>query len=150
MLKNNDLLYNITKKKNKFVCTNINIMKKIVVGILLLLIGLFFVYKFVYHEHRDISNEKAVFTVSVPQLLKEYVADETKANAKYLDKSIIVKGKITSVDMANKAVVIDEKVFVILTNLDDVKANSEVAVQGRLIGYDSLLEEIKIDQAQIK
>ncbi len=125
-------------------------MKKIIVGILIVLIGLFIGYKFIYHEHRDIANEKAAFTVSVPQLLKEFVTDETKANAKYLDKSITVKGKITSIDMANKTIVVDEKVFVILTNSNDVKVSSEVSVQGRLIGYDSLLEEIKIDQAQIK
>ena len=111
---------------------------------------MFIGYKFIYHEHRDIANEKAVFTVSVPQLLKEFVTDETKANAKYLDKSITVKGKITSIDMANKTIVVDEKVFAILTISNDVKVGSEVSVQGRLIGYDSLLEEIKIDQAQIK
>lgn len=125
-------------------------MKKIIVGLLIVLIALFIGYKFIYHEHRDIANEKAAFTVSVPQLLKEFVADETKANAKYLDKSITVKGKITSIDMANKTIVVDEKVFAILTISNDVKVGSEVSVQGRLIGYDSLLEEIKIDQAQIK
>lgn len=125
-------------------------MKKIIVGIVFLLVGLFVVYKFVYHEHRDIANEKAAFTVSVTQLIKEFVTDEAKANTKYLDKSITINGKISSVDVENKAIVLDEKVFVILTKPSDSKVNTQVEVQGRLIGFDSLLEEIKIDQAQIK
>ena len=50
----------------------------------------------------------------------------------------------------NKYNVLDEKVFVMLTNSIQVKLDEEVVVQGRLIGYDSLLEEIKLDQAQIK
>lgn len=125
-------------------------MKKIVFTILILIVGLFVAYKYLYHEHRDIATETAAFSVSVNQLLKEFTEDETKANSKYLDKSIVIKGKITSVDAANKTIVLDEKVFVILTNSPEVKLNTEVSVQGRLIGYDSLLEEIKLDQAQIK
>ena len=32
----------------------------------------------------------------------------------------------------------------------DVKQIEIITIQGRVIGYDSLLEEIKIDQAEIK
>jgi hypothetical protein len=125
-------------------------MRKIVIGIVVLILGLVLGYKYLYHDHRDISTEKAAFSVSVSQILKEFVADEAKSNLKYLDKSITVKGKITNIDNVNKSIVLDEKVFVILTNSIHVKLNEEVVVQGRLIGYDSLLEEIKLDQAQIK
>ncbi|MES2863322.1 MAG: hypothetical protein V4666_04330 [Bacteroidota bacterium] len=125
-------------------------MKKVVIGFVVLMVGLFLVYKYLYHEHRDIATEAPSFSVTVNQLLKEFTENETKANSKYLDKSINIKGKITSVDNANKTIVLDEKVFVMLTTPTDIKMNSEISVQGRLIGYDSLLEEIKLDQAQIK
>lgn len=125
-------------------------MKKIVISSLVLILVLFLGYKYLYHEHRDIATEKAAFSVTVNQILKEFVADETKANAKYLDKSITVKGKITTIDSVTNSVVLDEKVFVLFTNSTNVKLNENIVVQGRLIGYDSLLEEIKIDQAQIK
>ena len=125
-------------------------MKKIVISSLVLILMLFLGYKYLYHEHRDIATEKAVYSVTVNQILKEFVADETKANAKYLDKSITVKGKITTIDSVTNSVVLDEKVFVLFTNSTNVKLNENIVVQGRLIGYDSLLEEIKIDQAQIK
>lgn len=125
-------------------------MKKIVIALLVVLVGLFLGYKYLYHAHRDIANEKAAYSVTVSDLLKEFMKDETKANAKYLDKSISVKGKVTSIDLVNKTIVIDEKAFVLVTNNSAVQMNAEVTVQGRLIGYDSLLEEIKMDQAQIK
>lgn len=126
------------------------IMIKIVISIVAIILVLFLGYKYLYHEHRDISTETAAFSVGVSQLLKEFTEDETQANSKYLDKSIVIKGKVTSVDVQSKTIVLDEKVFVLLTNSPIVKSNEEVSVQGRLIGYDSLLEEIKLDQAQIK
>lgn len=125
-------------------------MKKLIVAFLLLVVVILVAYKYMYHEHRDIANEKSVFSITVSELLKDFVADESKANAKYLDKSITIKGKITNIDLPNKSIVLDEKVFVILGTSTDVKLNSNVSIQGRLIGYDSLLEEIKIDQAQLK
>jgi hypothetical protein len=76
--------------------------------------------------------------------------DEAKANLKYLDKSIQITGKVTNVDIANKTIVLDEKVFVLLKDANVVKLNETILVKGRVIGYDSLLEEIKIDQAEIK
>ena len=125
-------------------------MKKIVIIFGVLIVCMLVGYKYLYHEHRNIANEEAAFTISVNDLLKDFTVNESKANAKYLDKSIAVKGKITSIDNVNKSLVIDEKVFVLLTNTTNLKVNEEVSIQGRLIGFDSLLEEIKIDQAQIK
>jgi hypothetical protein len=125
-------------------------MKKTVIAFLVLIVVMLVAYKYMYHDHRDISNEKPLFSITVNELLKDFLADENKANKKYLDKSITIKGKITNIDLSNKTLVLDEKVFVILTVSKDVSINNEVSIQGRLIGYDSLLEEIKIDQAQIK
>lgn len=125
-------------------------MKKIIILLLVLIVGVFAAYKYLYHEHRDIAKEEATFSVTVKQLLQEFTENETKANSKYLDQSIVVKGKITNVDTAAKTIVLDEKVFVLLNELTNVQSGAEVSVQGRLIGYDSLLEEIKLDQAQIK
>lgn len=123
--------------------------KKLIIFVVLLL-GLYLGYRYIYHDHRDIANEDAAFSISVKKLIKEFESDETKANAKYLDKSVLITGKITSVDMSTKTIVIDEKVFAILSQTTDVKVDSNISVQGRLIGYDSLLGEIKLDQSTIK
>jgi len=146
------LIFNTILQKNilSLYVQQCNFMKKIAIGFLILILGLFLGYKYLYHEHRDIATETPSYSVTVNQLLAAFTQDETKANSKYLDKSISIKGKVTSIDQANKSIVLDEKVYVILMNSTDVTLNSEVLVQGRLIGYDSLIEEIKLDQAQIK
>jgi len=125
-------------------------MKKVVFILLVILCVLFLSYNYLYHEHRDISNEKAVFSITGTKILQDFSVDESKANFKYLDKTVAVKGKITSIDALNKTIIIDEKVFVLLKKTVEVKQNEVITIQGRVIGYDSLLEEIKIDQAEIK
>jgi hypothetical protein len=125
-------------------------MKKVVFILLVILCVLFLSYNYLYHEHRDISNEKAVFSITGTKILQDFSVDESKANFKYLDKKVAVKGKITSIDALNKTIIIDEKVFVLLKKTVEVKQNEVITIQGRVIGYDSLLEEIKIDQAEIK
>ena len=125
-------------------------IKKIATGLLIFLVILFLSYKYLYHEHRDISNEKALFSLTATEILQDFLLDESKANLKYLDKSITITGKITNIDTKNNTIVIDEKVFVLLKKIPVVKQSEVIIVQGRVIGYDSLLEEIKLDQAEIK
>lgn len=46
---------------------------------------------------RNISKEKAVYTVEAKQLISEFKKDEDSATKKYLDKTISVKGEIKSI-----------------------------------------------------
>lgn len=125
-------------------------MNKKLIIFVVLVIGIYLGYKYLYHDHRDIAKEDAAFSLSVKELVKEFEADETKATAKYLDKSVLITGKVTSVDLPSKTIVIDEKVFAIMSQTTDVKVGSNTSVQGRLIGFDSLLGEIKLDQSTLK
>ncbi|MBA0883199.1 OB-fold protein [Flavobacterium undicola] len=125
-------------------------MKKIILVVLFLLLlvgGYFYIYK----EHRDIAKEEVSYNIAVPTLFSEYQSNESAANTKYLDKTIEVSGKVSSLNMETKSIVLDEKLFA--TFLDKIpstiKPNSQMKIKGRLIGYDSLLEEIKMDQCII-
>jgi hypothetical protein len=125
-------------------------MKKILIGALVVFVLLVILYKYLYHQHRDISKEKPFFSIASNQILNDFTKDETKASLKYLDKSILIEGKITSFENTNKTIVLDEKIFVILRENELVERNKMVKIQGRVIGFDSLLGEVKIDQAEIK
>jgi len=142
--------HNITKYLINLSMQNKKYIKKTATGLLIFLVVIFLSYKYLYHEHRDISNEKALFSLTANEILKDFLLDESKANLKYLDKSITITGKITNIDTKNNTIVIDEKVFVLLKKIPVVKQSEVIIVQGRVIGYDSLLEEIKLDQAEIK
>ena len=70
------------------------------IGIVLLcLVGRgFFLYD---KPHKDVSDVKADITMRAADLYHEYSADETAANAKFINKTIAVTGVISEVNKAN-------------------------------------------------
>lgn len=127
--------------------------KKKVVLILggILLLALFFGYRYINQEHRDISTEKAVFEVGAQQLSNDFKNNEEEATKKYLNKTLQVKGQITTVEANSGS--LDNAVFFILGHKETVVQKSlkgkVVTIKGRCIGYDNLLEEVKLDQTTI-
>lgn len=108
-------------------------------------------YAYIYQNHRDITSEKVVFSVTPAEIIKEFSANETIANKKYLDKTILVAGKISAIDSKGNALVIDDKVFASFEKKMPATLTiaSDVKIKGRFIGYDNLLEELKMDQCSI-
>lgn len=122
-------------------------MKKIVLTLLVVLAVLFVLYKYLYKSHRDIANEEVLFTTTASVILDEFKKDEVAANSKYLDKTIIIYGKITALDLKEQSVTIDAILFGKLSDTESsLKINDSIRCKGRFIGYDELLEEIKMDQ----
>ena len=123
--------------------------KYLVVSLLILILSVIIGYNYMYKEHRDISSEKADFTLTSQDLVNEYQIDLDEATAKYLDKTIELSGKVTDVESDNftlNNVVIcysDSLTIQSLNITDNIKA------KGRSIGYDELLEYIKLDQVTI-
>jgi hypothetical protein len=126
--------------------------KKIIIVLLILLVAAFGVYKFIYKEHRDIASEDVTYSETVLQVFDAFQKDATKANAKYLDKTIQISGKITNIDSQNKMITVDEKLSARFTNSvpANLKPQNPVILKGRVVGYDDLLEEIQMDQCTIK
>lgn len=73
-------------------------MKKIIlIGIVGILIAMFVAYSQYNKPHRNISEEKADFTVTANQIFDDFENDEKSANEKYLDKVIEVSGTIIDI-----------------------------------------------------
>jgi uncharacterized protein YacL len=125
--------------------------KKILIGIFLLVLVIIVGYFYVYKSHRDIKNEQVSYEVSAAKIFIEFQTNELEATSKYLDKTIIVSGKIVNLDPVTQSLVVDGKVFATFLNEfpSEIKLNSQITIKGRLIGYDSLLEELKMDQCII-
>ena len=121
---------------------------KILLILLFILIVGYLIYSYVYKSHRDIASEKGCYLVTANALHNEFKTSEQKANAKYLDKTIEVYGKITTIDVAENAIIIDDKMFCIFKDKlpSNLQLLSNVKIKGRFIGYDDLLEELKMDQ----
>lgn len=128
-------------------------MKKIILIVLVVLLaiasGLYF---YMYKNHRDIASEEASFSIAVKDLESEFIQNDSLANKKYLDKTIEVYGKITSMDAKTKIIVLDDKMEG--TSQQSISqgltVEKQVKMKGRFIGYDDLLGEFKMDQVTIR
>lgn len=125
--------------------------KKILYGIIIIVIFSFFVYRYMYQDHRDISAETATFVTSVPELEKEFVANDSLASLKYQDKTIEFSAKVTALDPENKAIILDSKIFATFNDSisKEIILGKTLRIKGRFLGYDELLEEFKMDQTSI-
>jgi tRNA_anti-like len=127
-------------------------MKKKIFILVILLIGLLTcAYFYVYQDHKDVAAASADFTISVADLQREFMENDSLATLKYQDKVVELSGIITAVEVPSKSIVIDEKLFAVFDAAipSEVKNKDKVTIKGRFLGYDELLEEFKIDQVSL-
>lgn len=125
-------------------------MKKLIIILVVLAIGGFFGYKYLYQSHRNIEEEDASFELEAISLVKEFSENTELASMKYLNKTIIVKGALTEIE-SNSLMLANAAYCTFDTNHDilETHLNSVYSIKGRCIGYDELLEVVKLDQASI-
>lgn len=124
--------------------------KKLLIVCFFVIITAVLIYNYVYKSHRDISNEKESFAISVIDLKNDYRKNDSLANAKYLDKTIVIYGKITSLDLANRILSVDTSLSAIMKESGvSLNLNDSIKLKGRFIGYDDLLEEFKMDECSV-
>lgn len=115
---------------------------------MVVIIGLigFFAYNYLmYGSARNLTTEKTIFTVTSASITSEFTTNIEKANKKYLEKAIAIKGKITASN--GNEVILDEIVICNLKNQDlSIKKKQMATVKGRVVGYDDLMGELKLDQ----
>jgi len=80
-------------------------------------------------------------------LVNEFAINPSASEKKYLNKTIEVFGTIT--ELNDQDLTLDNKIFCLFTSKIEVDASKKVSIKGRFIGYDDLLEEIKLDQCSI-
>ncbi|PZR19956.1 MAG: hypothetical protein DI539_12300 [Flavobacterium psychrophilum] len=127
--------------------------KRLGIGVVVLLVlvsGLLYgYYGFLYKPVRNIETEESAFVMPAQGLAGEYASNSGKADGKYLNQTIEVKGKITEV--RDSLLIIDNK---IVCGFDTMPANTgvnkDITIKGRCIGFDELFGEVKLDQCTIK
>lgn len=105
-------------------------------------------YVYIQKPHRDISVETVEYSISSDALLNEFLVNETDASTKFLDKTIVVYGTLS--ENNNNFLSVDNKVY---CNFEmtppQIPLNSFLKIKGRCIGFDVLLEQVKLDQCSI-
>lgn len=124
-------------------------MRKWIIILLALIIAAFVGYNYIYQDHRAIENESAEFVMTSKVIGNEFSLNMKSAEAKYLNKTIEISGVISEVN--TKDITLDDQVFCQFSEALEVKTNkdSNLKIKGRVIGYDDLLEQVKLDQCTI-
>jgi hypothetical protein len=124
-------------------------VKKIgIIFLLTLLVG-FSVFYYVFHfGTRDLATEEALFTVTSKNITAEFASNVAGATKKYSDKAIAVSGIVTAV--TDSIVTIDNTIICNFKSPDTtIKNEQTITVKGRLVGFDELMGELKLDQCTI-
>ena len=123
-------------------------MKKWIIILIFILLAIV-AYSFVYQDHRDISDEESVFRIQSNTIESEFSSNYNIAKSKYLNSTIEVAGKVSEYD--ENTIILDGKVFCQFIDKLDVSLtkDAKLKIKGRCIGYDDLLEQVKLDQCII-
>jgi hypothetical protein len=98
-----------------------------------------------YGGARNLSSEETAYTVSSKSISTEFSSNVETANKKYLEKAIAIEGTITKI--TGTEVIIDNSIICNLKELDpSITKNQIITLKGRVVGYDDLLGELKLDQ----
>lgn len=124
-------------------------LKKILIGLVLLgAIGYgAYYYMSYYYGVKDYTTTTAEFTTNAAAIKGEFVANEANATKKYQDKAVVVSGVVTTV--SGDAVSFDGVDCKFLAPDASIKVGDNIAVKGRVVGYDSLVESVQLDQCSI-
>ena len=120
--------------------------KIIIFSIVAIIVVTFAGYYYVMHGGaRNLSNEETAFTISSKKITDQFAANVDASNKKYLDKAIAINGIVTNVN--GKEVILDNSIICNLKEVDaTIQKNQKVTLKGRVVGYDDLMGEIKLDQ----
>ena len=119
--------------------------KRILFAIILLLVGGYFGYNYLYQDHRDIQTEDVFLETNSDDLIGLFQELTTPA---VLNQTVKIKGVVTQIE--GDGITLDNKIHCSFpASQFKVKVGEEVVIKGRCIGYDDLFEIVKLDQSAI-
>ncbi len=126
-----------------------NWLKKNKLLALLLIVALvgYSAYKYAYKPHKTIEELSIEYTGNATELLSKIKEDTNIWNSKIVELS----GKITSID--TDGITLNEQIYCQFKEplkTKHLKENQTIKIKGRVIGYDDLLDELKLEQCIIK
>ncbi len=122
--------------------------KKTAIGLVLVIVIAILGYNYLYQDHRDVASSDVSASFTSSELIDVFTDSDLTNDIEALDKVIEIKGRVTHIDESN--VTLDSQIFVEMNSTVDLKENQLITIKGRCLGYDDLMEEVKIDQALLK
>ena len=106
-------------------------------------------YSMYNKPHKDYAQEEAVQTWTADELVQEFKANPSEMQSKWQEHVVAVVGKVAS--SSGKTVILAPGVVANydLGNEPDIEPSGVVKVKGRLVGFDDLFGEVRLDHAQL-
>lgn len=125
-------------------------MKRILVLAIIVLIGGGAIALYLWNKpHRDPTQEKAAHQLEAAALQQAFLTDIASAMETYLDQVVEVSGEIT--EAGPDYLVLNEGVYVrMATEQTDFPQSGKVLVKGRVVSFDDLFEQVRLDFATLQ
>mgnify|MGYP003634197227 FL=1 len=117
---------------------------------IILAAGIFVYYQF-NKPHRDFSAEEAAYTFNAEELVKAYQQDPSLSDSLYVDQLVAVSGEISQ--LKENALLLSPGIYLSLDStqsMDALLVGQQINLVGRVLSYDPLFEEVKMDNARIQ
>ena len=105
----------------------------------------FLLYSYLYQPHKSVQTTPAFFSGHSVEFHEQFNTDYSIL----LTKTVEITGKVTSV--VDKGFILDETIYCQLQPNQKMPSTSQmVSVKGTVIGYDDLLNELKLNECILK
>lgn len=103
-------------------------------------------------KHRDAASEKAKFEMTADNFSKAFKDNAATANTTYINQAVLLEGTVSNisgvtVSLNNIACNIDS---MDIEKVKTLKQGDKIKIQGLVVGYNDLMEEIALAQCKIK
>lgn len=120
---------------------------RLTILILLIVIAGYSVYKYTYKPHKTIEKLTPNYVGTSNDFLEKASTNFKEWNSKVVE----LTGDITSID--SEGITLNNQIFCQFKTLNEIpllKLQQTITLKGRVIGYDDLLNELKLNQCIVK
>tara|TARA_Y100000385_G_C12862937_1_gene538082 strand:- start:81 stop:464 length:384 start_codon:yes stop_codon:yes gene_type:complete len=124
--------------------------KKLLICLIIFSLGLYFSYRYIYQEHRNIYTEDPKYILTSDSLFNHFSINQKEANQIYINQIIRIKGVINTV--SENQLILYPGIVCLLDNNFEITGflpKDTIELKGRCVGFDDLFFEVKIDQTTL-
>mgnify|MGYP006424950957 CR=1 FL=1 len=121
--------------------------KKLLICLIIFSLGLYFSYRYIYQEHRNIYTEDPKYILTSDSLFQHFSINQKEANQIYINQILRIKGVINTIS-ENQLILHPGIACLGDSNIiiNGVLPKDTIEIKGRCIGFDDLFLEVKMDQ----
>ena len=99
--------------------------------------------------HKDYASEEVAKSWTADELVAWYTSHPAEEHAQWQEKVVVVTGEVSSAD--DRGVILAPGVVVTWETgaAPDQAPSGQVSVKGRVVGYDDLFGEVRLDHARL-